>query len=210
MKLKSWEIKSLGEIAEFINGRAFKPTEWDNKGLPIIRIQNLTGSSSEYNYFNGEIESKYLVNKLDILISWSASLDVYIWQGESAVLNQHIFKVNIVDNVDRLFFFYLIKTKIWEMLSNVHGSTMKHINKDRFENIKTLLPSYTVQKQIAEILEKAGKARQKRKEANKLTEQFLQSAFIEMFGDPVNNPKRWKVVTLGSLCSKITDGTHVT
>jgi len=58
--------------------------------------------------------------------------------------------------------------------------------------IKIPLPPLPIQKQIAEILEKADEARQKRKEANKLTDEFLQSVFIEMFGDPVKNPKGWE------------------
>ncbi|HMN17906.1 MAG TPA: restriction endonuclease subunit S [Ignavibacteriaceae bacterium] len=205
----NWQVKSLGEVAKFINGRAFKPEEWANKGLPIIRIQNLTGFSDVFNYFDGDFEKKYLVKKNDILISWSASLGVYVWDKDEAVLNQHIFKVELGDNIDRVFFYYLIKTKIDEIVSHVHGSTMKHITKDRFDNIKVKLPPLIIQKQIAEILEKADQARQKRKEANKLTDEFLQSVFIEMFGDPVKNPKRWDKNSLKNVCLQITDGVHL-
>ncbi|MCZ7609266.1 MAG: restriction endonuclease subunit S [Ignavibacterium sp.] len=52
----NWQVKSLGEVAKFINGRAFKPEEWGNKGLPIIRIQNLTGFSDVFNYYDGDFE----------------------------------------------------------------------------------------------------------------------------------------------------------
>lgn len=204
----NWQVKSLGEVADFINGRAFKPEELGTKGLPIIRIQNLTGFSGVYNYFDGEVDDKNLVRKNDILISWSASLGVYIWEGLDAVLNQHIFKVNLNNNVDRIFFFYLIKTKIDEMLNQVHGSTMKHITKDRFDNIKVKLPPLPIQKQISEILEKADQAKQKRNEANKLTDEFLQSVFIEMFGDTVKNPNGFPLQPLEKVCIKITDGTH--
>ncbi|MDP2363439.1 MAG: restriction endonuclease subunit S, partial [Ignavibacteria bacterium] len=204
----NWQVKSLGEVAEFINGRAFKPEEWGTKGLPIIRIQNLTGFSSIYNYFDGDVNDKNLVRKNDILISWSASLGVYVWNGNDAVLNQHIFKVELKNDIDRIFFYYLIKTKIDEMIDNVHGSTMKHITKGRFDNIKVKLPPLLIQKQIAEILEKADEAKQKRKEANKLTDEFLQSVFIEMFGDPVKNPKGFPIRPLEKVCFKITDGTH--
>ncbi len=205
----NWQVKPLGEVAVFINGRAFKPEEWGTKGLPIIRIQNLTGFSSIYNYFDGNVNDKNLVRKNDILISWSASLGVYIWDRDDAVLNQHIFKVELKKDIDRLFFFYLVKTKIDEMISNVHGSTMKHITKGRFDNIKVKIPPLPIQKQIAEILEKADQAKQKRKEANKLTDKFLQSVFIEMFGDPVKNPKGFKVVTIGDVISEVRDGPHV-
>lgn len=61
------------------------------------------------------------------------------------------------------------------------------------------LPPLLIQKQIAAILEKADAAREKRRQVNQLTEQFLQSAFLEMFGDPVTNPKEWKSIKLGEL-----------
>ena len=86
---KPWTMKSLGEVAGFINGRAFKPEEWSNEGLPIIRIQNLTESSKLFNYYPGVIDNKYLVKKNDLLISWSASIGIYKWTGDDAVLNQH-------------------------------------------------------------------------------------------------------------------------
>lgn len=203
----NWQVKSLGEVAEFINGRAFKPEEWGTKGLPIIRIQNLTGFSSIYNYFDGDVNDKNLVRKNDILISWSASLGVYVWGGDDAVLNQHIFKVALKKDIDRIFFFYLVKTRIDEMISNVHGSTMKHITKGRFDNIKVKLPPLPIQKQIADILGKADEAKQKRYEANKLTDKFLQSVFIEMFGDPVKNPKGLERKTIEEISKVSTGGT---
>ena len=96
---KEWKIVRLGDAATFINGFAFKPSDWDNEGLPIIRIQNLTESSNEINYYKGECPVKYEINNGDILISWSASLGVYEWQKGKALLNQHIFKVQF-DKLD--------------------------------------------------------------------------------------------------------------
>lgn len=73
----SINYKRLGDIATYINGYAFKPKDWGTKGLPIIRIQNLTGSSKEINFYDGDIDEKYIVRKGDILIAWSASLGVH-------------------------------------------------------------------------------------------------------------------------------------
>ena len=82
----------MGDIATYINGYAFKPTDWTESGLPIIRIQNLNDANAKYNYFDGEIDSKYLVTTGDVLVSWATHLEAYIWDGNSAWLNQHIFK----------------------------------------------------------------------------------------------------------------------
>jgi type I restriction enzyme S subunit len=204
--MTQFPIKRFGDIAQFVNGNAFKPEDWGTSGLPIIRIQNLTGSSNDFNYFDGKFDERYLVKNDDLLISWSASLGVYRWKGNNAVLNQHIFKVNLRNGIDKTFFFFATQTKLKEMIGETHGSTMKHITKDRFEALSFALPPLPIQKQIASILEKADAARQKRRQANQLTEQFLQSAFLEMFGDPVTNPKGWKILNAGDYCEKLTVG----
>lgn len=99
------DLIRLGDIATYINGYAFKPKDWREKGIPIIRIQNLNDPNKEYNYFDGEIDSKYLVNEGDILISWSASIGVYEWRGQQGVLNQHIFKVDFNKiKIDKKYF----------------------------------------------------------------------------------------------------------
>jgi type I restriction enzyme S subunit len=193
--------KRFGDIAEFINGRAFKPEDWGKKGLPIIRIQNLTGTNELFNYYEGEFNKRHLVKNDDILISWSASLGVYRWDKEDAVLNQHIFKVNLKNGIDKTYFYYAVQEKLIEMGQQVHGSTMKHITKDKFDNLKIPLPDLKTQQKIASILEQADAARQKRKQANQLTEQFLQSAFLEMLGDPVQNEKGWELVLFSEVGS---------
>ncbi len=86
------------------------------------------------------------------------------------------------------------------------GSTFKEISKEKLESIQIQVPPLTIQKQIVAILEKADEAREKRRQANKLTEQFLQSAFLEMFGDPVTNTKGWKTISLGDVTETITKG----
>lgn len=88
----------LGDVATYINGYAFKPKDREI-GLPIIRIQDLTGNAYDLGFYDGEYPEKIEINYGDILISWSASLGVYIWNRGKALLNQHIFKV-VFDKVD--------------------------------------------------------------------------------------------------------------
>ena len=63
----------LGDVATYVNGFAFKPSDWSDEGLPIIRIQDLTGNSYQANRYNGNYHPKYEVNDGDVLISWSYS-----------------------------------------------------------------------------------------------------------------------------------------
>lgn len=198
----TWQSKKLGNIATFVNGKAFKPSDWSDSGLPIIRIQNLTNSIDDIHYYNGAIEDKYLIATGDILISWSATIGVFEWLNGDAVLNQHIFKV-VFDKepIDKTFFKHLIKQKIDEMLKNVHGSTMKHITKGDFDNIDVSLPSLDEQKKIAKILDKADEIRAKKKLANDKLDEFLKATYIDLFAE---NTKK---VKLEELCYFITKGT---
>jgi len=187
-------LKRLGDIATYVNGYAFKPTDWKNKGLPIIRIQNLTNPDSPFNYYQGEIDDKYIVNKGDILISWSASLGVFEWLGEKAVLNQHIFKVIFdKEDIDKSYFKYIVQRSLERALKYLHGSTMKHITKKYFDNILVPIPDLVTQKKIAKVLDKAQELIDKRKAQIEALDQLTQSVFLEMFGDPWINPKKWRV-----------------
>ena len=190
--MTKWQQLKLGEIATFVNGYAFKPSDWNDTGIPIIRIQNLTNDNASRNYYNGQLDEKYRVVRGDILISWSATIGVFEWTREDSYLNQHIFKVVFNKlKVNKSFFKYLIKQKINEMLAKVHGSTMKHITKSNFDNIPILLPDIKEQDRIARILDKAEEIRTKKKLANKKLDEFLKSTFIDMFGDPVLNTKNY-------------------
>ena len=146
-----WQRTKMGEIGRYLNGKAFKSQDWKSTGRPIIRIQNLTGSGTEFNYFHGEIEDRYVVHPGDLLFSWSATLGTYIWKGPEAVLNQHIFKVE--SNIDQRFHRYLLDFKIQEMYSQSHGSGMVHITKKSFDTIKVNIPPLPEQHKIVEILE---------------------------------------------------------
>ena len=132
----------LGDLATYINGYAFKPADWGDTGLPIIRIQDLTGNSYQLNRYDGEYPERIEVNDGDVLISWSASLGVYVWQRGKALLNQHIFKV-VFDKlpVSKEYFVFAVEHKLAEMESKTHGATMKHIVKKDFDGTTIPYPS---------------------------------------------------------------------
>jgi len=189
-----WDQIKLGDAATFINGYPFKPTEWSENGREIIRIQNLTKSTDiKANRFDGKIAERYLVKKGDLLISWSGTLGVYEWDGEDAWLNQHIFKV-VLDkkDINKKYFKYLIQSKISEFERQVHGATMKHITKGKFDNIQIPLPPLPIQQQISDTLDKADALRKKDQELLDKYDELAQAVFYEMFGDPIRNEKGWR------------------
>ena len=202
------DLIRLGDIATYINGYAFKPKDWREKGIPIIRIQNLNDPNKEYNYFDGEIDSKYLVNEGDILISWSASIGVYEWRGQQGVLNQHIFKVDFNKiKIDKKYFKYVVSIALNRALQYMHGSTMKHITKQYFDNILIPVPLFDQQIKIANILDQAQELIDKRKAQIEALDKLIQSVFYDMFGDPGLNSKGWETGRISDIIVKTQYGT---
>ena len=148
---QGWTYTTLGSIGEYLNGRAFKKHEWGKKGKPIIRIQDLTGTGKDPNYFEGIVEDRYVVRPNDFLISWSATLGAYLWKGPEGVLNQHIFKV--ISKIDKIFHYYFVANTINELYRHTHGSGMVHITKSKFESVPVKLPPLNEQKRIVAKIE---------------------------------------------------------
>lgn len=148
-----WALSNLGSIATYINGRAFKPTEWETSGKPIIRIQNLNNPSAPYNYTTQEFQEKYRVQKNDLLFAWSASLGTYIWKNDDAWLNQHIFKVIPHKGIDKSFLFYLLTHVTNELYAKAHGSGMVHVTKGVFDENPAFLPPIKQQILIVQKIE---------------------------------------------------------
>lgn len=208
---KGWEYKKLGEVATYINGYAFKPDQWKESGTPIIRIQNLNNPNAPYNYFDGEVPDKVKIQNGDLLISWSASLGAYIWNGGKAFLNQHIFKVAFdKTDIDKFFLKYAVTSKLAAMAEQVHGATMKHIVKKDFDNTLIPYPPLSTQLAIVSELDKIKELIRLKKEQLKDFDNLAQSLFYEMFGDPVENEKGWEVKKLKDISREIGDGLHGT
>ncbi len=176
----------LGELATYINGYAFKPQDRGKTGLPIIRIQDLSGNSHDLGFYNGKYPEKIEINDGDVLISWSASLGVYIWNRGKALLNQHIFKV-VFDKktISKDYFVYAVRYALNSMASKTHGATMKHIVKQDFDETEIPYPSLGDQKLIADTLLHIERIIELRTKQLSALDSLIKSRFVEMFGDPI-------------------------
>ena len=149
---EGWCTIYVGDLAEYTNGKAFKPSDWERNGLPIIRIQNLNDENCQYNYTSISHAEKYRINHGDLLFAWAASLGVYIWQGNKAWLNQHIFKVDPHPFIDKQYLYYIFQYLVSEFYTRSHGSGMVHITKKEFETTIALLPPLSEQRRIVKSI----------------------------------------------------------
>lgn len=155
---KGWARTTIGEIAELVNGRAFKTSEWTSDGLPIVRIQNLNRQDAPFNRYSGPVAEKHMVRAGDLLFAWSGtpgtSFGAHVWRGPDAVLNQHIFNVRIDNNLaDREFLRFLINHSLDEQIEKAHGGAgLQHVTKSAFEATEISLPPLQHQRRIVRRL----------------------------------------------------------
>ncbi len=209
------QLKKLWDICNFINGRAFKPSEWSNEWLPIIRIQNLNNEISHYNFCNFEVPERIHIKNWDLLVSRSGtpgtSFGAFIWKWSNAVLNQHIFKTEIDDNlVNKYYLKSAINNILDEMISKAHGwAWLKHINKWELENIQIPLPPLPTQHTIVARLDEASATIQAAKSAIQdqidALDILWQSSLSKVFDNSDYEKK-----PLSQLTSILWDGLHGT
>jgi len=205
--MTNYPTYKLGEVADYINGRAFKPSEWKENGLPIVRIQNLNDESAVYHYSDAEHEEKYLLHDGDLLFAWAASLGTYIWNGGEAWLNQHIFKVLPKENVSKMYLYYALTSIIKELYSKSHGSGMVHVTKGKFEETEIPLPPLPTQQAIVTRIEtlfaELDKAVQHLRTAQQQLKTYRQAVLNHWLN---NDDGKWETVKLGEVAEKIQIG----
>ena len=126
-----FSLKAFAEVADYINGYPFKPGEWKEAGLPIIKIKELkAGVQNDTPRNDGEnIPEKYFIENKDILFAWSASIGAYLWCSGKSILNQHIFNVKPLDKDLHNWLYFSLLEKIPDFINLSNGATMQHIKK---------------------------------------------------------------------------------
>ena len=155
---EEWEVAQIRDVCELVNGRGFKPFEWEKVGLPIVRIQNLNGST-DFNFYSGQYNPKIHIQNGQLLFAWSGSRGTsfgpHIWNGGSALLNYHTWKVVVNESVvtpDFLLFSLRQLTRFIE--DKAHGaSALVHTQKWEMEKFPIIFPgNLTEQRAIATAL----------------------------------------------------------
>jgi type I restriction enzyme, S subunit len=204
---------TLGTVAKVLNGYAFKSKEYVDDGIRIIRITNVqkgriqddnpkfieTHRSAEF--------APFMLADGDILISLTGNVGrvgVIEQSMLPAALNQRVGALQIESQaVDQKYLFHVLNSDNFEQdaIKNSKGIAQLNLSSKWIENFEFPLPPLPEQKRIAAILDAADALRAKRRESLAQLDALLQSTFLEMFGDPVANPKGWEVRVIGDLLS---------
>jgi type I restriction enzyme, S subunit len=152
---EGWEVTPFSSVGDFINGYAFKPKHWGDSGKPIVKIAELKNgvTRSTPRYPGEDIAPKYHIQNGDLLFSWSADLDAYIWSGGEALLNQHLFNVVPKVEISRLFLFYALKDRMPDFRSRSQGTTMRHIKRSALDEVKLTVPPSALRSEFDHYVE---------------------------------------------------------
>ena len=215
----SFPKMKLGECAEIHSGstpRTNNPDFWDGeitwvtpKDLSKLKSKFISKTESKITQLGFDSCSTKLLPENSVLFSSRAPIGHVAINTIPMCTNQG-FKsfVPKADLLDSQYLYYWLKANKEYLQDLGVGATFKEISKTVIANVEIPLPPLAEQRRIASILDQADTLRQKRQQAIENLDQLLQTTFIDMFGDPVDNLKGLETVALLDLCKKVTDGTH--
>ncbi len=223
---KTFTKVHLGEIVSVVQNGLYKTADFYGHGHPFIRMYNVQDDAPQLNLKplaqvdvdQSELET-YALRVGDILVSRVNSLELL---GKSGFVNAeaagHVFENMLirlrVNDVADPFFITLqlgteaVRKQIRAFAKKASGQAS--VNSTDIRNLEIVLPPLEKQRRIADIAMRADRLRRTRRYAQQLSDSYLQSVFLEMFGDPVSNPKGWTRTSIEEISTKVTDGEHTT
>lgn len=149
---KSWEEKSLDDIAHFLNGLAMQkyPQVEGEPTLPVIKIREMSsGITENTDIASASIPERYIIGNGDLLFSWSGTLLLKFWSEGMGALNQHLFKVSS-EGYPEWLYYHWTKHHLEEFINiaKSKATTMGHIQRKHLSEAKVLVPDGAAMKEI--------------------------------------------------------------
>ena len=202
----------LSEICNIINGYAFKSSEYVDKGIRIIRITNVQKGfidDTSPQYYPVERENEiipYMLKEDDLLISLTGNVGrVGLLTSEllPAALNQRVacLRIKDISKIKKKYLFYALNNILFEdrCIFSAKGIAQKNMSTAWLGAYEIHVPSMTAQSYICEVLSRVDELLSLHNKQLLLLEKLIKSRFVELFGDPVTNPMKWKVKSLSEL-----------
>ena len=192
-----WEKVRLGDIVKITKGTKVEQTDPSLGTIRFIQIEDLRNDNCIKWCVSSDKYTK--ITQDDVVIAWDGANAGTIGYGLSGVIGSTLAKISFNRPVVSEYIGLYLQGKFEYLQETCNGATIPHINRKALDNLQIPLPPLDEQKRIADVLDKASELIKKRKEQIRLMDQLARSLFIEMFGDPVENPMMWELKILGDL-----------
>ena len=208
---RDWKRSQLYKLANWVNGIAFRDINFEEDGLPVIKISEIkNGLTDQTKYTKQWFDESVLIKTGDLLFSWSGqpetSIDASWWRGPEGWLNQHIFRVTPYDVVDPVFFYYIlkyIKPNFVGIAKNKQTTGLGHVTKKDLSRMEVAYPPLPEQRRIAHILGTLDDKIENNRKTAKTLEAMAQAIFKSWFVD--FDPVRAKMAgeSRESICKRL-------
>ena len=143
-----WRVKSMDEIADFLNGLALQkyPVKEDSPHFPVIKIAELNrGITQQTAKASIKIPKEYIIDDGDVLFSWSGSLTAILWPHGKGALNQHLFKITSSKFPKWFYYQWILQhMSFYRMIASSKATTMGHIKRQHLSETKAFVPSQSL------------------------------------------------------------------
>lgn len=196
----------LPEICTIQYGFPFDSAKFSTTGgMPLIRIRDVVRGYSE-TYTTEEYKEEYVVNKDDLLIGMDGEFNIAKWGETPALLNQRVCRLLPTPDVDKNYLFYFMPSALKRIEAKTPFVTVKHLSAKELNKVRVPLPPLEEQRRIAALLDKVTDLIAKRRAQLDKLDLLVKARFVEMFGDPVSNPKAWTLLPLSYCLINIENG----
>ena len=199
--------KTLPEVCIIQYGFPFDSSKFCSaEGVPLVRIRDVVRGYSE-TYTTEIAGENYIVNDGDLLIGMDGEFNIAYWKGGRAYLNQRVCRLIPREDVDRDYIFYYMPQALKAIEDATPFVTVKHLSAKQLSKILIPLPDMSEQQRISAVLRSVDRVIAMRKKELDELNNLVKSRFIELFGDPERNPKKWPVVSITEIIQgKVSNG----
>ena len=194
--------KLLPEVCTIQYGFPFDSAKFsDSNGMPLIRIRDVVRGYSE-TYTTEEYKSEYIVHENDLLIGMDGEFNIAKWGKTPALLNQRVCRLAPKDSIDKDYLFYFMPIALKRIEEKTPFVTVKHLSAKELNKIEIPVLSLEEQRKIAETLSRVDKLIAFRDQQLAKLDELVKARFVEMFGDPINNPMKWIVSKIEDIAAQ--------
>ncbi len=177
------KISKLEELADIQYGFPFNSKKFKENGrIRVVRIRDIK-KPEKPTFLDDIYRQEYVIGNGDIIVGMDGEFNCIIWNFGKAVLNQRVAKIIPKNFVSKSYLYYILKIKLKEIEQRVTFATVKHLLDSHLRNLEIPFPPLNEQIRIASILGKIDELKDKREQANLMTNKILQVIFLQMFGD---------------------------
>jgi type I restriction enzyme S subunit len=194
--------KLLPEVCTIQYGFPFDSAKFsDSNGMPLIRIRDVVRGYSE-TYTTEAYKSEYIVHENDLLIGMDGEFNIAKWGKTPALLNQRVCRLAPKDSINKDYLFYFMPVALKRIEEKTPFVTVKHLSAKELNKIEIPVLSLEEQRKIAETLSKVDELIAFREQQLAKLDELVKARFVEMFGDPINNPMKWIVSKIEDIAAQ--------